>query len=252
MKHTNNTILITGGSAGIGFAMAKLFSENGNHVIITGRKKDRLESAAAQLTNVTAIQCDVTDENEVAKLVARIEAEFPQLNMVINNAGSAYYYKLEANAEAAPKATKEITTNYLAIINLTEKLLPTLQKQENAAVVNVSSIVAFAPSADLATYSASKAALHSYTRSLRHTLSQTTNVKVFELMPPLVNTNFSKDIGGENGIAPEEVAMAMLTALKTDNYEVRVGNTELIYQLSLSSPDDALAAMNTRVVASNN
>jgi uncharacterized oxidoreductase len=110
--------------------------------------------------------------------------------------------------------------------------------------VNVSSIVAFVPGASLATYSASKAALHSYTLSLRHKLAQSSDVKVFELMPPLVDTEFSKEIGGHNGIAPSVVAEALAAALEKDEYEVRVGQTEDMYRFSLSSPAEAFQAMN--------
>jgi uncharacterized oxidoreductase len=109
----------------------------------------------------------------------------------------------------------------------------------------VSSIVAITPAAGIATYSASKAALHSYTLSLRHKLGQTSDVKVFELMPPLVDTEFSAGIGGHNGIAPSVVAEALVEALEKDEYEIHVGQTKDIYQLYLSSPEQAFQAMNT-------
>jgi uncharacterized oxidoreductase len=245
MNTTKNTILITGGSAGIGFEMAKQFIAKDNQVIIIGRNAERLNKAAAQLPGVTAIQCDVTNEDDVNKLVKRLNADFPNLNMLINNAGSAYVYKLSADSNAFAKAQDEMMTNYFSIIRLTEALLPTLEKNEGAAIVNVSSIVAFAPSIVLPTYTASKAALHSYTKTLRLTLSKETNIKVFELMPPLVDTDFSVEIGGAtNGIKPEVVATDLVNAIEADNYEIHVGNTASIYQLSLKSPQEALMAMN--------
>jgi uncharacterized oxidoreductase len=243
MKTLNNTVLITGGSAGIGFEIAKLFSQNGNHVIITGRDEARLQQAASQLANVTPIVSDVSNEADVTSLVDRIKTEFPALNIVINNAGRAFYYKLDDGSDAATKAAEEMLTNYLSIISLNEKLLPLLQQQSEAAIVNVSSIVAFVPGHRLATYAASKAALHSYTQSLRITLANT-NIKVFELMPPLVNTAFSTEIGGANGIPPSVVANDLFNSLATNNYEIRVGQTENIYNLYLSSPAAALQAMN--------
>lgn len=246
MKTTQNTILITGGSAGIGFAIAKLFSEKGNHVIITGRNADRLQKAAAKLKNVTAIQFDVTKEAEVDQLVTRVSKDFPNLNILINNAGNAFVYQQGIGANAAAKAREEMLTNYLSPINLTEKLLPLLGKQKEAAVVNVTSIVAFVPNQNLATYGASKAALHSYSLSLRLAL-ENSPVKVFELMPPLVDTEFSTEIGGAvNGIPPSVVADDLLTALGSDEYEIRVGRTAELYKLYLSSPADALAAMNPK------
>lgn len=246
MNTSNNTILITGGSAGIGLEMAKQFSAKGNHVIIIGRNAERLQKAAGQLTNVTAIQCDVTKEDEVAQLVARLQKDFPNLNVLVNNAGNAFVYTLGSGSSALNKAAEEMATNYLSVINLTEQLTPLLKSQKEAAIVNVSSIVAFAPSVVIPTYAASKAALHSYTKALRLTLNQNTNIKVFELMPPLVDTEFSTEIGGENGIKPSVVAADLLEAMQSNRYEVRVGNTEQIYQLSLKSPEEALMAMNNR------
>ncbi|WP_339864397.1 SDR family NAD(P)-dependent oxidoreductase [uncultured Algoriphagus sp.] len=244
MNTSQNTILITGGSAGIGFELAKLLSEKGNSIIITGRNPERLKQAAARLKNVTAIVSDVSDSEDTNSLVAQIKSEFPQLNMVINNAGHAVLYDLTTeNVNAAEIAADEMLTNYLSVIRLNEKLLPLLKKQETAAIVNVSSIVAFVPG-KLATYSASKAALHSYTQALRLALNEDSSVKVFELMPPLVDTDFSAPIGGKNGISPTVVAEQFLEAFESDNYEIRVGNTEDIYRLYLSSPDDALLAMN--------
>lgn len=244
MKTTNNTILISGGSAGIGFEIAKLLSEKGNNVIITGRNEKRLNQAAAKLNNVKTIVSDVSNPEDVEKLVTQINANFPQLNMVINNAGRALVYDLiSENANAFEKAEDEMLTNYLSVIRLNEKLLPLLKNQDNAAIVNVSSIVAFVPGA-LATYSASKAALHSYTQYLRLALSKETNIQVFELMPPLVDTEFSAPIGGKNGISPTLVAEEFVAGLESDTYEIRVGNTEDLYRLYLSSPEEALKVMN--------
>lgn len=242
MKTTQNTILVTGGSAGIGFEIARLFSGN-NHVIILGRNQERLEKAAAQLTNVTPIAADVSKAADVETLVKTLNADFPNLNVVINNAGSAFLNNLLETDRTFEKAQEEMLTNYLSIIRLNEQLLPLLLKQDEAAIVNVSSIVAFSPNTVLSTYGASKAALHSYTQSLRLSLSKTP-VKVFELMPPLVNTDFSQAIGGANGIAPAVVAADLLQAFETDTYEIHVGRTAEFYQLYLSSPAEALLAMN--------
>jgi uncharacterized oxidoreductase len=245
MKTTNNTILITGGSAGIGFETAKLLSEKGNHVIITGRDEARLKQAASRLQHVTAIVSDVSKEADVKALVAKLNTEFPGLTMVINNAGRALLYDIaEEGVNGFEKGADEMHTNYLSVIRLNELLLPLLKKQKEAAIVNVSSIVAIVPGS-LAGYSASKAALHSYTQSLRFALEETT-VKVFELMPPLVNTDFSQAIGGANGIPPSEVAKDLLDALENNTYEIHVGNTAHLYKLFLSSPTEAFNQMNSR------
>ncbi|MXN92118.1 SDR family NAD(P)-dependent oxidoreductase [Flavobacterium sp. Sd200] len=246
MKTTANTILITGGSAGIGLALAQRFIAEGNNVIITGRSEERLKEAVQKLGgNVTAIAADVTKPEDVTALVQRVQKDFPELNVLINNAGAAFYYNLGSEADAFANAEQEIVTNYLSIIRLTEQLLPVLKQQAESAVVNVSSIVSFVPNSFLPTYSASKAALHSYTQSLRLTLANTP-VKVFELMPPLVNTEFSKEIGGENGIAPSVLADDLFEAFTNDSFEIHTGSTADIYKLSHADPAAALQAMNSR------
>jgi uncharacterized oxidoreductase len=248
MKTTNNTILITGGSAGIGFEMAKLFSEAGNQVIITGRNKERMDKAIAKLKNTTDIVSNVSNAEDVDSLVAKLQKDYPNLNVVINNAGSANYYDMtEPGINAFEKASEEIMTNYLAIIRLNEKLLPLLKQQSEAAIVNVSSIVAFAARANgLPTYGASKAALHSYTNSLRIMLEES-SVKVFELMPPLVNTEFSAVIGGENGIPPKQVADDLLAAFENNEYEIHVGNTADIFNNFFPLSPKAVLAMNGKL-----
>lgn len=244
MKTSQNTILIIGGSAGIGLEITKQLVALNNHVIVTGRNKDRLDAAVAGLKNVTAIQFDVSKGHEVTQLAERLAKNFPQLNMVINNAGRAIAYHLaDENADAFANAEDEMLTNYLSIIKVNQQLLPLLKSQPAAAIVNVSSVVAFVPGITLPTYAASKAALHSYTTALRLSLEHTA-VKVFELMPPLVDTEFSKEIGGHNGIKPALVASAFIEALANDEYEIRVGDTEKIYQLFRQSPADALQVMN--------
>jgi uncharacterized oxidoreductase len=244
MKTTRNTILITGGSAGIGFEIAKLFSKQGNHVIITGRDRERLRKAAEQLEYVTAIACDISNEGDMDELVQRIKAEFPNLNMLINNAGKAKKYDLlEEGIDAYWIAKDEMQTNFFSVVRLTEKLLPILRNQPEAAIVNVSSIVAIVPGS-LVTYSASKAALHSYTQALRLQLEDVSAVKVFELMPPLVNTELSKEIGGANGIPPSVVAERLFEAMGRDEYEIHVGQTADLYKLFLSSPAAALQRLN--------
>jgi len=250
MKTSQNTVLIIGGTAGIGLEIVKQLTALNNHVIVTGRNKNRLDAALAGLENVTAIPFDVSKSAEVDQLVQRIVKDFPDLNMVINNAGRAILYNLADNSQDAfANAEDEMLTNYLSIIRMNQKLLPILKQQPEAAIVNVSSIVAYVPGISLPTYAASKAALHSYTTSLRLSL-ESTSVKVFELMPPLVDTEFSKEIGGENGIKPSAVADEFISSLAKDEFEIRVGDTAKIYELFRQSPSGALTVMNANRSAS--
>ena len=244
MNTTDNTILITGGGSGIGLEIAKALSP-ANRIIIVGRNKEKLETAAKDLENVFTIQADITDENDVNRLYEEVKTSFGGLNILINNAGNAYVYNIANDGDAYSKAVAEFTTNYFAPIRLSEKFLPLLKQQNEAAIVNVSSIVGFVPGANLPTYSDSKAALHSHTKSLRYELAKDTNIKVFELMPPLVATDFSAEIGGlENGIPAFDVANDLLKALQEDIYEIRVGNTGLLYDNFFAATEGAFAAFN--------
>lgn len=243
MKTTGNTILITGGSAGIGLEIARKFVALGNKVIITGRDEARLSKAAAELGNVIAIPFDVSKSSNVAALTDLIKNEYPDLNVVINNAGRAVVHNLAEAKNSFEIAEDEMHTNYLSVIRLNEKLLPILKEQKEAAIVNVSSIAAFVPGHYLPTYAASKAALHSYSLTLRLSLRETA-IKVFELMPPLVNTDFSAEIGGANGIAPSVLAEDLADAMANNRFEIRTGQTEDLYRLSLADPEQALLVMN--------
>jgi len=243
MNTQGNTVLITGGGSGIGFETAKLFSHLGNKVIIVGRNKTKLLEAASTMHDAIPIVCDVTKEEEVVVLINRISNEFPELNILINNAGKAYrYLAVEEDARTFSKAQEELATNFLAPVRLTESFLPLLKKQHQAAVVNISSIVSFAPSIILPTYSATKAALHSFSQTLRLALSQS-NVKVFEVLPPLVDTEFAKSLTG-NKIPPSEVATAIIKGLEKNEYEIHIGFTATLYQLYLSNPNKAIKALN--------
>lgn len=244
MDITNNTILITGGSAGIGFEIAKAFTAAGNQVIITGRDQKRLDEALVQLPGAIGFKGDISSAQDTEALAATLIKDYPGLNLVVNNAGQAYKYDIANSENAFDKAQDEMLTNYLAVVRLNEKLLPLLKAQATAAIVNVTSIVALVPG-QLTTYSASKAALHSYSQSLRIALERSSGqVKVFELMPPLVNTSFSAIINGHNGIPASEVAADLIAAIQNDQYEIHVGNTKYVYELSLTAPEEALTLMN--------
>ncbi|HEY0656358.1 MAG TPA: SDR family NAD(P)-dependent oxidoreductase [Chryseosolibacter sp.] len=244
MKTTQNTILITGGGSGIGLEMARIFTKKGNTVIITGRNENKLRDAVIQLgQDAHYIVADVTNDDHLDALDAAIKKNFPTLNILINNAGQATLHNIGKSPDAARIAKQEIETNYLAPVKLTARLLELLSKAPEAAIVNISSIVAFAPGLSLPTYSASKAALHSYTQTLRLSLSDTT-IKVFEVMPPLVDTDFAKDIASDAKISPAQVAEDLVTSMATNNYEVHVASTEQLYKNFLGRPDKATLALN--------
>jgi len=245
MNISKKTVLITGGGSGIGLETAKLLSAKGNKVLIIGRNGDKLNKAAEGLENVSTFTADITKTEDVSKLVKKITSDYPELSVLINNAAVTYMYKHSEQSNSFDKASDEFLTNYFSVIRLNEALLPLLKTQQEAAIINVTSIVAITPATGIPTYSDSKAALHSYTLSLRQALAADTSVKVFELMPPLVNTEFSKEIGGEeNGMPAIDVAKELIEALESDTYEIYVGQTKDFRGFYLSDPAGAFAMLN--------
>jgi uncharacterized oxidoreductase len=185
---TGNTILITGGGSGIGRGLAEAFQAAGNRVIIAGRRRAMLEETVAANPGMTFQVFDVENEDNIRAFASQITRDFPTLNVLINNAGIMRSENVVADPVDLAVAEATITTNLLGPIRLTAALLPHLRKQPKAAVINVTSGLAFVPRAEFATYCTTKAALHSYTQSLRYQLRKT-SVEVIELAPPLVATD---------------------------------------------------------------
>jgi Short-chain dehydrogenase involved in D-alanine esterification of lipoteichoic acid and wall teichoic acid (D-alanine transfer protein) len=226
MKTTGNTVFISGGSAGIGLAIAQKLSKEGNNVIINGRNEERLQKALAKLDHAVAIQGDLSKEEDRIRIAKQLKEQYPDVNMIVNNAGAAFSYLLTDTTNAHEKAAIEMNTNYIAVIHFTELMLPHLVQKAEAAVVNISSIAVFGSHKLLPTYGATKAALHSYTTALRATYEEQKNIQIYEVYPPLVNTEFSAEIGGANGIPPSEVADELFGALKNNQVEVPVGDSK--------------------------
>lgn len=243
MNINNKTVLVTGAGSGIGYEIARLLKEKGNKVIILGRSAEKIEKAAKEL-GVIAITCDVSKEDAIEALAAKIKKEHPDLSVLVNNAGVANLYRLGEEANAYEKAKQEFDVNYFAPLLVTEKLLPVLKQQTEAIIVNITSNVTFHPLVILPTYSDSKAALHSHTVALRHGLAKDTSIKVFEVMPSLVNTGATKDMGGENGIHPRVVAEELVTAIQSDQYEIYVGDTGVQRAAYFLDPHKAVESFN--------
>ena len=244
MNITNKTVLVTGGGSGIGYETAKLLSEKGNRVVITGRNEDKLAKAANEL-GINYIVSDVTDADAVKDLVTKLETFYGDLSLLINNAGVGFVYKLGEGANAVDKAKQEFETNYFAPVRLIEALLPLLKKQPEAAIVNITSNVAFHPLVVLPTYSDAKTALHSHSVALRLTLSSDTNIKVFEVMPSLINTDATKDMGGEqHGLPPEVAAEDIYNGMSEDRYDIFVGEADRQYADYFADPKAATAKFN--------
>ena len=188
MKMTGNTILITGGGSGIGRGLAEAFHALGNQVIIAGRRKEALDATTAANPGMKSATLDIENAASIRAFAAKLTADYPELNVVIQNAGIMRVENLKAQPEGLADAESIIATNLLGPVRLTAALLPVLQKQSSSVIMTVTSGLAFVPLAPTPTYCATKAAIHSYTQSLRYQLRGTTT-EVLELIPPYVQTD---------------------------------------------------------------
>lgn len=251
MKLNENTILITGGSSGIGFEMAKQFLAAKNKVIITGRNMNKLEKAKQKLGDVTIIQSDVSNPDSIKELYKKVSKEFPDLNVLINNAGVMSTINLQDHNLSPDELTKEIDINVKGIIWMNDAFLPLLKRNRNAATVMVSSGLAFVPLPISPVYCATKAAAHSYTLSLRAQLNNL-DIKVFELAPPATETEMLGDFNEEDmkGISTMKVEILVADFLKgfsKDNYEICPGQSSQMKIMSRFFPSFILKQMSKTV-----
>lgn len=202
MNRTGNTILITGGTSGIGQALAAQFHQRGNRVIVAGRRQHRLDELPAAYPGMRGIQLDVEDSGSLQSCVERVKQELSDLNVLINNAGISASEDLAAPKIDMAVPLSIIQTNVVSVLQLTAGLLPTLKRQKGATIIATSSGLAFVPRAHFPTYCASKAFLHSWLQSLRAQLCDS-GVEVLELVRPYVHTG----LGGAQ--APDPQAMPL-------------------------------------------
>ena len=222
MKMSNNTILITGGTSGIGYALAAEFLKRGNAVLITGRTEENLAIARQSLPGVHTFVSDVSDPAAITRLFAEVVPAFPKLNVLINNAGIGLKRNLNDTTGSLDELDREIRTNLIGPIQMVKQFLPQLKRQQMAAIVNVSSGLAFVPIAVKPIYCATKSALHSYTQSLRVQLKNS-SVKVIELAPPAVKTNFNKgqeELNSSSAMDVNEFAKVAVRGLEKGQEEV--------------------------------
>ncbi|HLO03753.1 MAG TPA: SDR family oxidoreductase [Symbiobacteriaceae bacterium] len=246
MKISGNTVLVTGGASGIGLALAERFVQAGNQVIICGRRPEKLAEAKQKLPTLQTRVCDVASEQDRLALLAWAKQEFPALNMLVNNAGIQNRTNLlEAKPENWAQYQQEIAINLEAPIHLSMLFLPHLAGQAGATIINVTSGLAFTPLAFAPIYCATKAALHSFTLSLRHQVADQ-QIEVIEVVPPAVQT----DLGGAGlhtfGEPLDAFADAVFEGFARGDREIGYGRAATAMRLSREQIDEAFVRMNSR------
>ncbi|WP_327432660.1 SDR family oxidoreductase [Streptomyces sp. NBC_01236] len=245
MKMTGNTILITGGTSGIGLGLALRLHEAGNKVIVAGRRKELLDEITADHAGIDALVLDVADPDSIARTRETVAASYPELNILVNNAGVMLRENL-LDPASLPVAEDHVTVNLLGTIRMTYAFLPLLVGKDDAAVVNVTSALAFVPLPITPTYNATKAALHSFSESLRVQLAQAdAGVQVIEVAPPGVRTTLLGQQDDENSMPLDDFLTETLDLLreKPDAKELVVERARFVREAEANGSYDNVLAM---------
>lgn len=233
MNIKNNTILLTGGTAGIGLELLQQLYTT-NRMIVVSRNAANQERIKRDFPGVTAIACDLGQRNAVMQLIKRCVKEFDEINILINNAAIQNNYTFFSESDGFEKIENEIAVNLTSPLFLIYGLLPLLLERDNAAIINISSGLAFAPKASAPVYCGTKAAIHNITKALRYQL-ETTKIKVFEIIPPLVDTQISKD-SNKSKITPKQLVDEFLLNFENDKFESNIGKIKFLRILTRLAP----------------
>ena len=239
MKLESKTVLITGGTSGIGLELARQLLKRGNAVIVTGRDQDRLNAAKASLPGVHAFQSDVSDPEAITALHDAVLRQFPALDTLVNNAGVMRNLDFSQGRDLGDVA-REINTNLTGLVLMTQQFLPHLMTRPGALIVNVSSGLAFVPYPAAPVYCATKAAIHSFSLSMRVQLSGT-NVTVVELAPPATGTalfdaEFQKEMVGQKTMSVTALAAQAIAGMEAGKLEIRPGLSNVMKAMSRIAP----------------
>jgi len=238
MNFRNRTILITGGSVGIGLAFALKFLELGNEVIVTGRRQSVLDEVQARHPKLHTIQSDSANPAQITALAKRVKADFPRLDVLMNNAGIMLHKNLTLPASDLDALIAEVNINVAGVIRMNSAFIDILTANKGT-IINVSSALAFVPLPSAPIYSATKAAVHAYTQSLRFQLEET-GVEVIELMPPAVKTDLAADISEGNGVTvmtTDELVKQSFASLEAGALEIRPGQAKQLAFLRRLAPN---------------
>lgn len=237
MKLSNNTVLVTGGGSGIGLALAKAFALRGNTVVVCGRNAQKLGVVRKENPTIVTFPCDIARDQDQQHLVENITQIYPNLNILINNAGIQHNYNFSDAKNHTNPIEEEVNINLLAHLKLTDRFLPFFMQRPSAAIVNITSALAVVPKQSAPIYCATKAAMHNFTKALRYQL-ENTPIKVFEIIPALVDTEMTKG-RGKGKITPEVLAEEALRGIESDKYEIRIEKTKILFALHRFLPSIA-------------
>lgn len=246
MKLKHRTVLITGGTSGIGLELAPQLLGRGNTVIVTGRDQDRLGAATQALAGVHAFRSDVSDPTAIAALHEAVLSRFPALDTLVNNAGIMRNLRLN-DERGLDDVTREIEVNLSGPVRMVQQFLPHLRSRPGALIVNVSSGLAFIPFPVAPVYCAAKAGIHSFTQSLRVQL-QGTGVTVVELAPPGVETplfrgEFAEEMRGQKAMSVQVLAKRAIAGIEAGKLEIQPGLANMLKAMSRVAPGFMLKQM---------
>lgn len=247
MKASGKTVLITGGGSGIGLALAQTFLKNKNTVIITGRNLNKLQKAQKANPGLHIVQNDVTNEKQIKELVQKVQNEFGGLDVLVNNAGVLHTSNVQDSTYPFEKHLQEIDIDMAGPIRMVHYFLPQLLKKPEAAIINVSSGLAFIPLTMAPVYSATKAGLHAWTQSIRLQLKET-NVKVIELMPPVVDTEMVTEFEEFPKISSEKLADAFWKGYRKNQKEITPGISKQLKLMRRLAPGFIFNQINKQAV----
>lgn len=243
MQLQHNTILITGGSSGIGLELAARLLKKENSVIICGRSTSKLDRAVAQYPGLIPYTCDISEADACNEMAGWLASHHPGLNVLINNAAITHAGSFMEDPEILAKAEAEVQTNLMAPMRLTKLLLPMIRQQPAPAVINVTTGLVYAPRATYPVYNATKAALHAFTQVLRLQLADSP-VRIVEVLMPAVDTPWHNGNPPPIAIPVEAAVQKMIKGLASGRTEIRVGGARLLYALSRLAPGFALRKIN--------
>lgn len=243
MGPTNNTIVITGGSSGLGLEMAGQFLAKGNTVIICGRDGEKLQKSRERFPDLNCFKCDLAEEQDCETFFQWVQTNFPQCNVLINNAAIVHTSNFMEDRNILAKVEKELRINFMAPVILTKLFVPLLLQNPNPCLINITTGLVYVPKSAYPVYCATKAALHSFTQTLRLQLDKEP-IAIVEVLFPAVDTPWHRGNPPKIAISAQNAVKAMIRQLYRGKSEIKVGKVQLLHLLTKIHPNWALRKLN--------